>query len=613
MVVASGGTAASSTGKVRPEGGNYCRPAAGARRSPENGSGAPSVVLLRGKVLAASTRGMQRDRCAKMIGRRRALALGAGALALAAGLGRRAAAAVAGPAIRVNQLGYRPGDPKVALAAAGPRSFAVRQAASQRIVFEGPAGPAGAPDPASGDRVTTFDFGALATPGDYVVTAAGAIPSPPFRIGPAVYADALRVVLRSFGYQRCGAPIHDGSDFARPACHLADAREWAQGGARRDVTGGWHDAGDYGKYVPAVGLTLWHLAAVHELGVDLLDDMRWELDWLLRMQRPDGAVHHKVGPTRWTGDRAAADDREPRYLFGVSSASTATLAATAARLAPLYRPRDPAYAGRLVAGAEAAWGWLERHPDIVPAGGFVNPPGVGNGDYDAYADDDDRDDRFWAAVELWRATGHTRYRDFVLARLEKWTPFDYPASWRRVQNLAFSALIERSSPLDAGPRARLAAALVERSGWVAQAVEQDGGYRAALTLRDYYWGSNGVALGRAVQLLAAFRESRRAAFRQAALEQLHYVFGRNVLGKSFVTGLGADPPRRPYYQPAIASSWRLLVPGMLVGGPNAQREGVAGPHPARAYQDTERLYGVNEPTIYLTAALAHVLAHVVRD
>src|SRR5262249_37963109 len=148
-----------------------------------------------------------------------------------------------------------------------------------------------------------------------------------------------------------------------------------------------------------------------------------------------------------------------------------------------------------------------------------------------------------------------------------------------------------------------------RSGWEVDALDK-GGYRVALAPDDYYWGSNGVALSRAVQLLAAHRVTGRAPFRDAALDQLHYLLGRNALGKSFVTGFGADPVRRPYHQPSLAQPGRLAMPGLLVGGPNTGKEGVPGALPARAYRDGDRLYGVNEPSIYWNALLAQVLAEL---
>jgi len=520
-------------------------------------------------------------------------------------------------------VGYRPGDPKLALVAAGRGPFSVRRVDGGPPAFEGTAGSPAPQDPASGDRVATLDFTGLRAPGEYVVTAGDGLTSPSFRIGETVYIEALKTVLRSFTYQRCGSAITDGSPFAHPACHLVDAQELGHPGTRRDVTGGWHDAGDYGKYVPAAGITLWHLGMIQALGQSLmgadvlpprsgapalLDEMRWELDWLLKMQRDDGAVHHKVAPARWTGDRAPQDDHEPRYLHEVSSAATADTAAATAQAARLFESTDPAYARRLLGAAEAAWRWLEQHPAIVPAGGFKNPPGHEDGG-GAYDDDDDRDERFWAATELWRTTGSPRYRAAVLEGLRRWTPFGYPASWQQVQNLAFLTLLDPAGPLDPTARDGLVNVLHAQVADLARAVGRSG-YRVALEPSHYYWGSNGLVLERAVELLTAFRASGRIELRDAGLDQLHYIFGRNALGKSFVTGLGADSPRRPYHQPSLTHPRRLVVPGMLVGGPNAKGAGVTGQLPARAYRDEDRLYGVNEPAIYWTAALAHALALV---
>jgi endoglucanase len=525
-----------------------------------------------------------------------------------------ATAADAPRAIRVDQIGYRPGDPKVGLVVGTTSSsFTVRRVDTKQVAFEGTFGPPGERDPASGDRVAVLDFTPLRTEGEYVITTVDGLSSPVFRVGSAVYDEAFRAVLKSFLYQRCGTPIADGSPFARPACHLADAREWGPGGVQRAVTGGWHDAGDYGKYVVPAGLTLWHLGMIAGLPgsavtPDLLNEMRWELDWLLKMQREDGGVHHKVGPTRWAGDHAPQDDREPRLLYPVSSAATANFAAATAQAARLFESADPVYARRLLGAAETARRWLEQHPTIVPPGGFKDLPGDEGGS-GAYGDDDDRDERFWAAAELWRTTGNPRYRAAFTEALRRWTPFDYPASWLHVQNLAFLTLLDPAGPLDAASRASLVGLLDAKAGETIRTLAR-AGYRVALAPNDYYWGSNGVVLERAVALLMAFRATGRPAFREAGLDQLHYILGRNSLGKSYVTGLGSDPPRRPYHQPSLTHPSRLVPAGLVVGGPNAQGAGVRQAFPARAYLDQEKLYVVNEPAVYWTAALAHVLALV---
>ena len=222
------------------------------------------------------------------------------ALVLAAVLIAAAGVGPAGtgpPTIRVDQLGYRPGDPKIAIVAGQiPGPFSVKRLPEGEVVFEGKAGASSPRDPASGDQVSALDFSPVRADGQYVVTTPQGLSSPPFRIGAGVYDEAFRATLRSFFYQRCGMAITDGSPFAHLACHLDDAREREANGARRSVAGGWHDAGDYGKYVVPAGITLWHLGAIASLqssspvATDVLAEMRWELDWLLKMQRDDGGV-----------------------------------------------------------------------------------------------------------------------------------------------------------------------------------------------------------------------------------------------------------------------------------------------------------------------------------
>jgi endoglucanase len=540
---------------------------------------------------------------------RRVLVL-AGILAAAPGIGP---AGTSPPTIRVNQLGYRPADPKIAIVAGRiSGSFSVKRLPGGEVAFEGEAGGSSPRDPASGDQVSLLDFSSVRADGQYVVTTPQGLSSPPFRIGDGVYDQAFRDALRSFKYQRCGVAIADGSPFGHPACHLDDAREWGPSAPRRAATGGWHDAGDYGKYVVPAGITLWHLGAIVSLqpssdgARELLDEMRWELDWLLKMQREDGSVHHKVGPSRWTGNRAPQDDREPRFVYPVSSAATADFAAALAMAARLYERADPSYAGRLREAAEVSARWLDRHPAIVPTGGFKDPPGDdgGSGTYD---DDDDRDERLWASAELWRTSRSPRYAIAIPETLRRWTPFDYPASWQRVQNLAFLTLADPQGPLDPAARARLLSLLDGQAAAITRGPATSG-YRVALGPGDYYWGSNGLVLENAVVLLTASLASGKSSYRHAALDQLHYVLGRNALGKSFVTGFGSDPPLRPYHQPSMMHPRRPVPPGLLVGGPNASGAGVPHDFPARAYRDQDSLYGVNEPAIYWTAALAHVLA-----
>ena len=182
------------------------------------------------------------------------------------------------------------------------------------------------------------------------------------------------------------------------------------------MTGGWHDAGDYGKYVGPGAVTVGHLLYTHLLfpegckanlnipesgnGVpDILNEARYELEWLLKMQREDGAFYHKLTKARFAPFIMPEEDRETEYLMPVSHCATAAACACLALGYRVYGKYDPAFAERMLIQARRAWNWLIEHPDFVP---FTNPDGVRTGQY---GERTDRDDRFWAACELYASTG----------------------------------------------------------------------------------------------------------------------------------------------------------------------------------------------------------------
>ena len=127
-------------------------------------------------------------------------------------------------------------------------------------------------------------------------------------------------------------------------------------------SGGWHDAGDYGKYVVNAGVSVGTLLMAYEYfpskfgqddlnipesgnGIpDILDEVRYELEWLLKMQRSDGGVYHKLTREQFEGFVMPQIDNAPRYLYQVSSTATADFAAMMARAARVCLPFDPSFA-----------------------------------------------------------------------------------------------------------------------------------------------------------------------------------------------------------------------------------------------------------------------------
>src|SRR4051812_19044273 len=236
------------------------------------------------------------------------------------------------PQIIVDQFGWRPGDLKGAIFAdprkgqnaadrlVPGREFEVRSAAGE-VVFQGTLKPwrGGQTDEISGDRAWWADFSTLKTPGRYVLRdPKNDVQSAAFLIDDDVYDPVMKTSMRTFYYQRCGVPIERkyGGDWNRSPCHLVErsTQELAADrpvGPRRGGSGGWHDAGGHNKYVPFLGNTMWELMTAYELnprafgddsnipesgnGVpDILDELKWELDWLLKMQCEDGLVHNRV-------------------------------------------------------------------------------------------------------------------------------------------------------------------------------------------------------------------------------------------------------------------------------------------------------------------------------
>ena len=552
-----------------------------------------------------------------------------------------AAPALAGPdaAIHVDQVGYPAAAPKAAAVAAEPagRRFSVHRTGDGALVLEGELS-APLADPDSGDRVRLADFSALEAPGRYEVRVPGLGRSAAFEIGDAPYRALLRLAARSFYGQRCGtavdlAPDHAG--YAHPPCHLdggfhpSSGRTGPRGSAR-----GWHDAGDYGRYVVnssiATGTLLWawelygaRLGAL-ELGIpesgdgtpDQLDEIRWNLEWMLSMQAEDGGVWPKqtsedfaafVEPHRDAARSLVIGTGAPPFASSCASGGFAAVTAIAARV---YRRFDAGFAERCLAAARRAWSWLDRHPDVP----FRNPPGVSTGEY---GDADCSDERLWAAAELWRtardAGAHAHFRAHATAAVAAVGPAA-PPSWQRV-----GALAAWTYALDGGGDPALDAELRRRSVAAAEEIvarTARHAYRIPMTSGDWVWGSNAVAANYGLQLLVADELRPDPRYREAALDVVHYLLGRNPFGVSWVTGTGSRSVRHPHHRPSAADGRDSPWPGLLAGGPNAGRQDdvlralPADLPPARVWVDDVESYAGNEVAINWNAPLVFLLAGV---
>jgi endoglucanase len=554
-------------------------------------------------------------------------------------------------AIRVDQVGYAPAADKLAVVVGGrATTFQVVDERTGRAVDPGDR-PLGAPQDSalSGETVQVAEFSDLRTPGTYHLEAPGADPSPSFSIATDVYRAPALATLKAFYYWRASTALEpaQAGPWARAAGHPNTGLQFWAGSFTSDAPkhttattwdapGGWYDAGDYGEYVVNGGITVGTLLALHELhpaaagdatGIpesgngtsDLLDEVRWELDWMLAMQDDDGGVFFKLAGATWPGWIMPAADTQPRYVIGKSTGSTLNFAAVLAQAGRVYAPVDATFAARCTAAAESAYGWALVHPSADAP----TAPELGSG---PYAEGDYSDEFAWAAAELYVTTGDTAYRDDPQLQAVLASPaVARPAWWADVKALAYYSLATWTTGLPEETVAAVKAAV--RAGADALlAATQSGGYHYPLS--GFEWGSAGT-LGNAGVLLiyaARFAEASgdvagAATYRNAAVQVADYLLGRNTVDTSFVTGFGSRSPQHLHHRPSQADGVTAPIPGLVAGGPNSGLQdliagapgvsyptGCTGATPAWCYTDQLESYSSNEPAINQNASVFFLLA-----
>jgi len=520
--------------------------------------------------------------------------------------------------IQIDQVGYAPGSRKIAflgnwLGTAGPlpldeTGFEVIDAESGKAVFTGDARLTTPADPWSGNDVFQADFSALDQPGRYRLRVAGVGVSDPFAISANVYDAPYRAVMRLFyhsrnstpvtapwaepGHERPNGGVPEGMDAAfHPAVGKSPLSLHSPTNtgpaARHRVQRGWFDAGDYGQYVPNAA-PVWFLAGaaldlapgrfedgdfnIPESGngiPDLIDELEWGMDWLLGMQDPaDGGVWFRLASRTW--DDVPPDQiRHPRLLAEKTTHATAAFAAACALHARLLRPYRPKRAAEVLEAAEAAWTFLQSHPQW-PAEGqrYKNPPDVRAGDY---ADASARDNVLWAAAELYRTTGKTDYRDAFEQALPR-VEID-PTAGVSFKDFALAALWAYllTDDDDRDPRwvAESRAKLLAAADWrIRKANEHPFRAPTHQAIALVGWGSFAVSTRATLPLLQAYRLTGKTDYLESAWESPHPQLGANPQSICYVTGFGARSPRFP-----LSKLTHRDIPGKpLAGIP------VLGPH-----------------------------------
>ena len=553
------------------------------------------------------------------------------ALALAAG-------AHAAPAtVKVNQLGFDPAAAKFAVVPGdSAKSFEVVRAENGETVLRGKLGKAAAWEP-SEETVQLADFSALDSPGRYRIKVPGMPASDMFTIGATPYRYLNIAALRAFYLQRASIdiPAKHAGPYARPLAHPDDkvlihasaASKARPAGTVVASPKGWYDAGDYNKYVVNSGISTYTLLAAyehypayfakHELNIpesndsvpDILDEAKWNLDWMLTMQDPnDGGVYFKLTNKVFDGMVMPHKvGKAPRYMVGKSTSSALDFAATMATASRIYRQHEqqfPGLSGRMLVAAESAWKWAQANPNVQ----FKNPPDIKTGEY---GDNKLADERAWAAAELYITTGKDSYWTAMKASA---APATVP-NWSDVAGLPWISLAHHLPRLTPAADRKLITSRIDGVAARLAAQWKSSAYKVAMQRKDFGWGSNAEVLNQSMMLLQAYRLGGKREYLDAAQSGMDFVLGRNALGYSFVTGFGSKQVMHVHHRPSAADGITEPWPGLLSGGPQPKQQDaddcpVKYPSkvPALSFIDHACSYASNEIAINWNAPLVYVSA-----
>ena len=540
---------------------------------------------------------------------------------------------------------------------------------SGKTVYEGKSTPFGH-DKDSDDEVHIIDFTDLDKEGTYHIEAEDGSESRDFEIcGSETYSSLLYDSLNYFYQNRSGIEIEsdfissgEASELARAAGHPKDMAEieqtWGYSGSSGsiDVTGGWYDAGDHGKYVVNGGFSLWLMQNQYETALkygfedaygdgtmllpentngtpDLLDEARWEMEWMLKMivesGEYKGMAYHKAHDEKWTAlGIAPADDDMKRIVKPPTTAATLNLAACGAQAARLWKDYDSDFAEQCLTAAKNAFAAAKKHPEMYAP----LDESIGGG---AYGDTDLEDEFCWAALELFITTGDEDYYDEAT---ENKFFLDVPQTlgggesvdtvgsfdWGNTGGLATLSAALNTDKFDKGDAEIIQEAIVSAADNFIS-LEENQGYgvpygQSKLSYNDsdegYIWGSNSFVTDNAIVIAYAYLLTKDESYLDGAIGGMDYILGRNAMDYSYVTGYGThaiEYPHHRYWARQIDETFPKAPNGVMCGGPNSgmQDPWVQGSGwkkgeipPQKCYLDNIEAWSVNECTINWNASLA---------
>lgn len=520
-------------------------------------------------------------------------------------------------ALHVNTVGYfTQGSKRAIVRGVTSDSFSIRN--STGTIYKGILGVPSLWLP-TGETVRIADFSAVNAPGSCTLYCADNTLTADFSVSDTALKSLGKMVLKAFYYQRASTELTSeyAGEWKRKAGHPDTQIPIGIGGLPRiSSQKGWYDGTYYDKQIVSSGITVYTILSLYEhfpsfvnrcslkipesnnTTPDLLDEVRWNLEWMLTMQAPDGGVYSKVSSKQNDSLKMPDLCHEWRYALQKTTPASLDFAAVMAGSSRLYKTVDSLFAVKCLDAALKGYQWATANPTIKfeqPAGCYTRQ----------YSDEQFSDEFFWASAELALATGSSDYT----YHLNNPIPASNIPSWKDVATLGLytiatnmhafpSALVEKCT------KHILATAdtLLER---------QKTGYGLSMADADFQEGSNGIAASQGVLLLFAYYISKNVKYRTGAEQQIDYLLGRNSFNRCFVTGVNGNSPFKPHH--LISEAYYLIapVPGLLVGGSNTLGTDISTCNynyvnkPGNSWYDRYCSFATNDVSILYNAPLAY--------
>ncbi len=544
--------------------------------------------------------------------------------------------------IRLNQIGFYTNGPKLAAVVTDTATKFFLKSVDGTVYYTGKLG-----SPStwaqSGEKVKMADFSSHALEGMYILEVPGLGSSYPFHIQNQVLVPLNKALIKAYYFNRSSTALDAAyaGKWARKAGHLdthmvvhpSAASTARPTGTIVSCPKGWYDAGDYNSYIVNSGISTYTLLASYEhfksyydtlhLNIpesgnnlpDILDEIKWNLDWMLCMQDPnDGGVYFKKTTAAFCGFIMPEKDTATRYVVTKSTTSALDFAAVMAVAYRIYKEFDGTYAATCLSAAQKAYDWGVKNNAIS----FSNPKAQGN--YPAistggYGDSNFADELEWASNELYIATKTDTY---YAKGFKRTTKYDVP-TWGTVNTLGLLSLLHNRKNLTAvafKDTTSMKDSLLSLVQPYINYQKNTSPYKIMMGYKgnnDFTWGSNSFAANQAMLALNAYFMTGNKDYANATVSQVDYLVGRNATGYSFVTGMGSKPPMHIHHRQSEADGVVDPVPGWLSGGPTAST-GDKCPnntmYTAKSYTDSTPCYTKNEiainwnaPAVYITGAL----------